>query len=185
MAELRVFPVDPGPGESKRPAGQWRGEYGGGEHVPRAGLTARQIHQVRLGTFKDVLRAVLARDGEALAELKDFFPDLPQVITRPVTRGRKGRSDTELATIASVYATAYLEKVPPVPAIAKRFRLSLSQARDAVFRARQRGFLTPAEKQGRAGGMLTPQAQALLSQQKNKKPIPQQTKRRTRHGTKR
>ena len=185
VAELRVFPVDLGPNETKRPAGQWRGEYGSAEGVPRAGLTARQIHQVRLGTFKDVLRKVLARDGEALKSLAIDFPNLPQAIPQPVTRGRKGRPDMELATIAAVYATAYLANFPPIPAIAKRFRLSLSQARDAVFRARKRGFLSPAEKQGRAEGMLTPQARALLNQSKGKISIAQRMKRRTRHGTKR
>lgn len=177
VAELRVFPAEPDPHrERTRPAGQWRGQYGGPEGVPRAGLTARQIHQIRSGTWKDVLRKVLPRDGEALASLKDFWPDLPQAHPQPVRRGRKGRPDAELAAIAAVYEKAYLAKAPPVLAIAKRFRLSLSQARDVIHRARVRGILTPAEKQGSAGGFLTARAQALLDLQR---------KGGTRHGAKR
>jgi hypothetical protein len=187
VAELRVFPAETDPRrERKRPAGQWRGEYGDAESVPRAGLTARLIHnQVRLGTFKDVLRTVLSRHGVALKSLALDFPNLPQASPRPATRGRKGRPHAVLAKIAAVYARAYLANSPPIPAVRDRFRLSLSQARDAVFRARTLNLLTPADKQGRAGGMLTPQARALLHQPKNKKPKAQWMKRRKSHGTKR
>lgn len=100
-------------------------------------------------------------------------------------RGRKPRPDSELAQMASVYESAYLENKSPISAIAKRFRLSSSQARDVIFRARMRGILTPAEKQGSAGGVLTPHARALLNQPKNKTSIAHQTKRRTHHGKKR
>ena len=54
---------------------------------------------------------------------------------------------------------------PPLPAVAKAHRLSLSQARDVVRRARLRGLFTPAgSKQGKGGGVLTKFAQRLLRQ---------------------
>lgn len=163
VAELRVFPLPPGPQTSKRPAGRWSGEYGEAQGVPPGGLTARQLRMVRFQTFKRALRKVLARHGEALSSLAGDVPDIPRSVPQAATRGRKGRPDTELAKIAAIYEQAHLSDNPPVAAVAKACRLSLTQARDVVRRARTRGLLTAAHKQGSGGGLLTPQARALLA----------------------
>jgi hypothetical protein len=77
--------------------------------------------------------------------------------------GRKGHPDTEYAAIAQTYVHALRSgSRTPIEMVAKARRLSVAQARDLVHRARIYDFLTKATKQGRAGGALTPKAEALL-----------------------
>src|SRR5262249_21077734 len=82
------------------------------------------------------------------------------------TRGRKGRTDIELARISETYEKAYLGGHAAIGAVSKEFGLSLSQARDAVHRARVRGLLSPAAKQGIGGGTVTEWGRELLKQRK-------------------
>jgi hypothetical protein len=164
IAEVRVFPAEAG----KRTAGRWSGEYGGGSvRIPPGGITARLLRTIRTQTFNKMLRTIMMRWEKELGEL-DL--GLIPLVTPPLTnRGRKGRSDATLARIAAAYEEGYLAGTPPVQAVAKAMRLSLTQARDAIHRARVRGLLSPASKQGKVGGRLTPTARALLKQQGKKK----------------
>jgi len=171
IAEVRVFPAEPG----KRTAGRWSGEYGGTARVPPGGITARLLRTIRTQTFKKMLRTIMTRWEKELGALDLGF--IPPMIPPLTNRGRKGRSDAALARIAAVYEGAYVAGTPPVQAVAKALRLSLTQARDAIHRARVRGLLSSATKQGKVGGRLTPTARALLKQQTKKK--------RGKHGTKR
>lgn len=188
IAELRAFPADVRTGapakKERRPPGWWHGMHGGSEGVPRGGLTARALREVRLKTFKQALQAILTRHGAAFTErasptadlpkprtLVEDFPDLPQATPQPIRRGRKGRSITELAQIALTYEQAWLKNKPPVQAVAKQFRLSRTQARDAVYRARTCGMLSPTDRQGSAMGARTERARSVLARLKpNKEP---------------
>ena len=159
ISEVRLFPFEKDT-TRKPPAGQWSGVYGASVRVPPAGITARLLREVRTRAFRAALREIVARHRETLAAL-----DFPAARPVPAShRGRKGRTDTELAHIAAAYEVAYLAARPAIAAVAKRFRLSPSKARDAVHRARVRGLLSPASKQGIGGGLLTPLAQKILKQ---------------------
>ena len=113
---------------------------------------------------------------EEIEDVRQFRPEkmvgeaLPWMRSKePATskRGRKGRTDLELARIAAAYEHAYLTgRQSAIGAVAKQFKLSPSQARDAVHRARIRRLLSPASKQGQGGGLLTPFGQIVLKQSK-------------------
>lgn len=162
IAELRVFPDEPG----HYPPGRWSGEYGAPAKVPPGGLSARDLRQIRTQAFRADLRTIathlMPEWGE---ELPSLFPGVPLSTVPPrATQGRKGRSDLELAQIAAVYEAACIANRPAIAAVAKAFKLSLSKARDAVRRARVRGLLSSASKQGKGGGLVTPAARAILKQ---------------------
>jgi len=128
---------------------------------------------------------LVAQEIERLDKVEGFFGLLAGLdvgLTKPAAvvssgRGRKGRPDIELARAAAIYVRAYLADKPTNLAVAKGLKLSPSKARDVVHRARIRGMLTDADKQGSPGGVLTPQARALLKQHRNK------TMKGERHGT--
>jgi hypothetical protein len=195
IAELRVFPDEPG----HYPPGRWSGEYGAPAKVPPGGLSARDLRQIRTQAFRADLRTITAnvlKVSEAQAAalpvadlekdwregLSSFFPVVPLSTTPPVaTRGRKGRSDIELARIAAAYERAYLANRPAIAAVAKAAGITLTKARDSVRRARVRGLLSPASKQGKGGGLVTQLTQEMLKQDvKNRK-----TKGGKHHGAKR
>jgi len=161
IAEVRVFPDEPG----ERPAGRWSGEYGVKTKVPPGGITARVLRQIRTQTFRRELSAIRKRHAEHLGELARSDPSFPLTSAPSLTtRGRKGRSDRELARIALAYEAAYASGRPAIAAVAKAARLSLTKARDAVHRARTRGLLSPASKRGKGGGLLTPLGREILKQ---------------------
>lgn len=162
IAELRLFPHDTE--HVKRPPGVWSGILGDPSRVPPGGITARLLREVRTTAFRKVLRELVARwDRQVMtAQPLPWAHPLKPASAKP-KRGRPGRSDVELAQVARAYSKAYVSGQPPVPAVAKTFQLSRSQARDAIFRARAKGFLSPAAKQGTTGGLLTPSAKSLLA----------------------
>jgi hypothetical protein len=180
IAEVRVFPALETHDEEKtwpQPTGRWRGEYGGKTFVPPGGLTARLLRGIRTQVFQKDLRRIMAYHAKDLAH-GDSGVTLSAAPPPSATRGRKGRSDRELARIARTYERAYMAGRPSIADVAKAHRLSLSQARDAVSRARVRGLLSPASTQGKRGGLLTPLAHEILKQDAKGKGG-------KRHGTKR
>jgi len=176
IAELRVFPDEPG----HYPPGRWSGEYGAPAKVPPGGLSARDLRQIRTQAFRADLRTIathlMPEWGE---ELGSLFPGVPLSTVPPrATQGRKGRSDLELAQIAAVYEAAYHANRPAGPAVARAFKFSRSKARDAVRRARTRGLLGGGGKRGKGGGPLTALAREILKHNSKGKGG-------KRHGTKR
>ena len=183
IAEARIFPDEP----VRYPPGRWSGEYGAPATVPPGGLGARALRQIRTQAFRKDLFKIRTRKttvawtdwhpktkaeephtavvdwAATLQELARGDSNFPITSAPPSsTRGRKGRSDQTLARIAKVYEHAFKASRPSTAAVSKAFRLSLSQARDAVRRARSRGLLSPASKQGKGGGLLTSLAQEIL-----------------------
>lgn len=199
IAEARIFPEE----SVQYPPGRWSGEYGAPANVPPGGLSARALRQIRTQEFRKDLFKIRNRKTTVAwtdwdtktkvptshSEVVDwaaFFRQLaredsnfPLTSAPPSsTSGRKGRSDETLARIAEVYERAFKTNRPSTPAVAKAFGLSLSKARDAVSRARARKLLSPASKQGKGGGLLTPLALEILKLDVNGKGG-------TRNGTKR
>ena len=178
VAELRVYPYA-GDLPGLKP-GDWAVELLGFEaEVPGDGITASLLNeQVVLGQhvfeiFPRALRRtrdgvgstpVRDRDGNVItlydALLGGFGFD-PGVKTR--RRGPKGWSDLEYATLAQEYLDRLRASRSPVKDLAEARGMSEVGARAAVHRARNRGLLSR-QKQGRAGGELTPRAKALLRQ---------------------
>jgi hypothetical protein len=163
IAELRIFPLNKD-AKRKWPAGQWPGMYGDQAHVPLGGITSSFLRGIRTKEFREALRDIHNR-------FETELPDLIVPLARPASpstakRGRKGRPDQELARIAATYEKAYLNNRPATEAVAIALAVPLSKARDAIRRARTRGFLSPASKQGRGGGTVTPLGREVLVQQK-------------------
>jgi len=160
IAELRVFPDEP----RHYPPGRWSGEYGAPAKVPPGGLSARDLRQIRTQAFRTDLRTIATRlTKECGEELGSFFPGVSLSKAPPLaTRGRKGRSDIELARIAAVYEHAYQSGRPAIAAVAKATGITLTKARDAVRRARVRKILGLASKQGKGGGLLTSLGREIL-----------------------
>ena len=173
VAEVRVFPHLGSPGA---PPGEWNVETG---VVPEGGMPARLIRDgLVLGThIHDWLPAFLNRTRKRYPFF--IFKELEQlgypakVRKGPgarAGRGSKGRTDRELAELAAVYVTKRGERAQ-VAATAEEVGLPTTAVRDALHKAREKGVLTPTQ-QGRAGGELTPRAEALLRQaSKEKKPM--------------
>ena len=103
IAEVRMFPDEPGP---RRP-GRWSGEYGTPNRVPPGGITARVLRMVRTQAFRKDLLAIVARfqkplrEAQTIGAAEAIAPLLPA--PRGQKRGRKGRTDQELARIAETY----------------------------------------------------------------------------------
>lgn len=163
ISELRIFPHEKA-ALKNRPPGQWSGIYGAAARVPPGGITARLLRGIKTQAFRTALREILTRHSEALTAID--HPIVRTASTPRSKRGRKGRTDLELARIAAAYEKAYVAGHPAIVAVAKAFGLSLSQARDAVYRARVRRLLSPAGKQGKGGGTVTALGRALLNQSK-------------------
>jgi hypothetical protein len=161
VAELRVFPLEEN-AKRRRPAGQWTGIYGDKTPVPHGGITSTFLRNIKTNEFRAALRKIHTRFAQ---KLLDFDLSFVQPIRLPTSKpGPKGRPDSELARIAAIYQTALLDGRPPIRAVAQETGLSPSRARDAVGRARDKKLLSPADKQGCAGGTLTELGRELLEE---------------------
>jgi hypothetical protein len=129
------------------PAGQW---------APAGGLTDEVRRSVRL----DDLRKMAKRRLQ-LQEVAGPVGVDPSAFTRNSARGRKGRSDLDLARIAQSYVQAAEEVEKPIDALCGQLHLSAATVRGILWQARKRGLLTPAPA-GQSGGQLTGRAKGLL-----------------------
>ena len=181
VAEVRVYPTEPD---------QWLGEWSGvlrgtDAEVPRGGLRARLLHEIRLGDLHvqgtetmvwlerevERQRIALQRSGEEVSP-PVFDPDgvLGSVgFRRPRGKrrrgpGRPGRAPLECARIAKLYAAACARgSRRPVVDVAEKLKRDTVQVRDILHRARTLGLLTRPVKDGEGGGTLTDKARALIA----------------------
>jgi len=110
----------------------------------------------------ELLAAVPKNPSELFEPIRQLFPAQKTQVIRK--RGRPGRPLRFYAEVAWEYDQAMRAKNPsPRSAVATRFRLSSSKARDAVSRARAEGFLTET-RTGFAGGRITTKALAMLKE---------------------
>ena len=173
IAEIRVFPAE---AWDARPVGAWSGCWlGVGAAVPPGGVTAR------------LLRAVSVSQGHRAAtrflqSLRRRFVDEVADLTGPPVnrwwlgggirtgqpsaqrRRRPAPSAVFLAEVARRYDAAIRKRSRrPIEEVAAQ--LNITSKKDAsryVSLARDRGLLTPARKQGKAGGSITARALRLL-----------------------
>jgi hypothetical protein len=88
----------------------------------------------------------------------------------PKRSGRRPLHTDTLLSVAVAYAkAAKAGSARPVEDAAQALAMTVPRARDLVYKARQRGLLTPADW-GLPGGELTPQATALLAEQRQRTP---------------
>jgi hypothetical protein len=128
------------------------------------GLTSDVLRRLTLGRHDAILRGLLARQLRTGAGLSPAARQaLGLELPAPPTRSGPGAWP---AIRYAKLAQSYVEAVEagsrePVATTARKHRLSTTQVRDALNRARKRGLLT-AQKQGSAGGRLTPAARKIL-----------------------
>ncbi len=180
VAELRVYPDEPG----RRPAGRWSVErLGIGEasrFVPPGGLTTRKLRDVKVAEsltaalpgvagFIASMRAAYVGEGDP-DDLPLVVPGMEAAAVAGVKRNRAAQvSDRELAEIAARYAE--LAEGPSTSraisrALSDQIGEDVARARQLTHAARRRGLLTGGGK-GRSGGVLTAKARALLRQPAN------------------
>lgn len=179
IGEIRVFPrelaFDKETGkwlETRPTPGAWSVEERGVDaEVPLGGITSGVLRGVRMGHHAEILRdyfkASARRLGRPLKKLLDSPFD--GLAANPAA-GRRGRPATSIQEIARI-AEKYVEKVnglnrDPVRLVAELEGMKVGRVRSMIHRARELGLLTRdagPRQQGRAGGQLTPRAQALVA----------------------
>jgi hypothetical protein len=122
-------------------------------------LTARMLRSFPLGEFERAVRQAARRYANRDDAVEPYRRFARRAITvqRP---GRRGRDPVEYARIAQRYES-FLGTESPIGALASAEGLTVASARNLVYEARKRGYLTPTVK-GHAGGDMTQQARKLL-----------------------
>jgi hypothetical protein len=174
LSEVRVFPA-----ETDAPPGQWSGDV---TNVDAGGFRPDFFRKVAIGALRD--QAI-----QCLTDPEDSFWvngwPIPQENWFDIANyagieanadadvpGRPGRqpiSDEELAIVARYYTEAQRNRAKSTHEyirnqveIHRGAFLSEGTIGGRIYKARKRGFLTPAEKKGKKGGSLTPKARDLL-----------------------
>ena len=141
VVEVRVFPAD----ESK--AGR--------------GLRAAHLRKVPFGSLQTLGRKLDSHWREQRVRRRAEEPK-----GKRKRRPASGWSDERYARIAEFYAAQVAKGSRRANVdVAKRFKLTTAQARDAVHAARERGMLTETA-QGMPGGFLTDYGRSLLASRK-------------------
>jgi hypothetical protein len=130
--------------------------YPAGDWAPSGGLTDEVRRTVRL----DDLRRMAKRRLQ-LQEVASSIGVDPSAFKKNTARGRKGRSDLDLARIAESYVALTEEVEHPADTLAERMHLNPTTVRGLLWQARKRGLLTRAPA-GQSGGRLTGRAKGLL-----------------------
>jgi len=172
IGELRIFPRED---FRRRPPGEWSASLLGVEaKVPAGGITMALLRKVRLGTVKTKTAETLREYRSALGGselMKHLQLEIKEIEQRPPKREKRGRpalSDFEYARIADFYVKRCVEESrSPVSDTAKRFKISMATARMRIATARNRGFLTPAQR-GQGWGELTEKAKRQIIRRKAK-----------------
>ena len=165
----------------------------GTKHIaatPDGGLTTQLLRSVRLSELDRTARSLLATERRLAAaevifdgepdeetgrivydadgsgrEAVQRYLDQARTVDVEIRRtGRRGTPDITYARIAARYVDKLTSEARPIEALANDLSISVSQARTQVFKAREKGFLT-SRGQGKAGGVLTPRAIELLTEE--------------------
>lgn len=155
IGELRVYPRPRRP-----PWSTTRDLQGIHAWAPLGGLTASVVHGIAPGRDANAGRLILRTFRESSNPQKRFIWDYlfavgvqSEAARLPDTAHRKGgppgKGIAFYRSVAKVYLNA---RERPVQAVAKAHGLPHSQARDAVYRARNDYQLLPPTSRGKAGG---------------------------------
>ncbi len=140
-----------------KPGGEWSRDPDDLNEMPEGGITARMLRQIPLGNFVEGVSKMAASQSGA---------NLPAGWASSVTRraparpGRAGRDDLYYAVWAQRYVNN-LGNRSPIASLAKHYRMKPAGVSHLVHEARFRDLLTKSAP-GRAGGVLTDKARALL-----------------------
>lgn len=174
LSEVRIFPA-----ETDAPPGRWSGDV---TSVDAGGLRPDLVKNVAIGALRNqaIQRLTDPDDPSWINGWPNphenwydtaFYSGIEanadaDVPTRP---GRQAISDEELALTARYYTEAQgtaAKSALEYTRIQMEDRhgvfLSKGTVGGRIHKARRRGFLTPAEKQGKGGGTLTPRARDVL-----------------------
>lgn len=173
VAELRVFPES-----SQERSSMWDKDQVTVSNVsaelPRGGLTARLLREVRFGRGPHsslveldtaFMNYVTARQQRIAAEQRERRANERLLSTAAPVAARMKR-DIALAETAKLYVEARRRgSRHPNLEVARVLKMKPEQVRDAIHRARTRGLLTSdgLKRQGAAKGELTKKAEALLA----------------------
>ncbi len=172
ISELRIFPRESpmmsGEEGPKRPPGLWSAELlGYRAPFPPGGLTSTVLRKIGL---RWLLRFAAQQVSRWERQVKTYYGRLLDYGTASglifeLRRGKRGRprqyDDTLLLRAARLYTKGISRTGSVRRFVADELEVSPERARDIVKTARARGFLG-AGIPGRVGGMLTPQAEALV-----------------------
>ncbi len=174
IGELRIFPNE---GRSLAFAGRWSAELLGthARSVPRGGLPATIVRRhIELSRYERKVRSSFAMAGQlgplvpAAREFAEYLTEagFAQATPKQPGRSKRGRRpipELEYARLARDYVAADSRTGKPIAELARMYNQKPATIKSRVTRARNRGFLARAEKWGKAGGVLTPKAQAILA----------------------
>jgi hypothetical protein len=161
VSEIRVYPEHREPGVPIGFPGLWPGSFRSVDDdpiVPVGGITSKVLRAVRAGAPQEAGMECFREEGAASA-----------IDAAPPSQRRDAVSDVELARLSRDYVAALRRQQPgarlsPVQYLAARYELPLTTVRGRIHLARKRGLLgATLNRQGKAGGQLTPKAEALLS----------------------
>jgi hypothetical protein len=171
LTELRVYTAEP-----DALPGQWTANV---ESVPEAGLRPDLVWNLALGGLRDqAIQRLVDPDDPAWEdgwpESWENWYDIAQYAgidahadaDVPGKPGRQPLSDELLAEVADHYVTALLIGKPTTKYIQEKMD-PYAPVGSWVRKARERGFLTEAPKQGQRGGRLTPKTRAVLKRMKD------------------
>ena len=171
VAELRICAAPPPPVAGTTRAGRHKGERPTNAPVPAGGITARLLRTVKLGASAEPVIADYRRWIK-----RNFGADALQRLDahtgRPARRRRKKRPRTRRA-VDGFYAELARDYVElskrgvraPTATLAKLRGERIEKIRSHIHLARKNGLLTET-KPGKAGGVLTPLALAVLEEAK-------------------
>ena len=177
IAEVRVFPRERGVMGLHWATGDKAGPRA---TAPPGGVRSTLLRRVpipAIGQFAGraikVLAAVrglptsLGSEVGEIADLLELKHEGGKAQPSRSRRGRKGKGDEFYALVAQTYVTETEKRKPrPLEAIRKRHRLAtVNQARTAVYRAREMGYLG-GRQPGRVSGFLTDKAKTVLQRPK-------------------
>lgn len=204
VAEVKVFPggdrlhpLQPGRGGYTRTpwivTRMWSEEEGALEGTQMPTITTRMLRSIRLGEIVSTIRKELERQRLHPLE-RDVWEEALGIAPGPSTLGeafaevlshspsRSRQKEEFLARLAQRYvALVATPSKHPRADLAVELGMSPSQVRDAIFRARAKGYLTRSNGP-RAGGSLTQAARNVL-QRTSQPPREVPTKRPTRGAT--
>lgn len=140
--------------------------YPMGKELPRGGLRARVLHDVRLSEpLRLTLGELLTLRGKTTGRpMSDYFPDAIVRAARSDHPAAGKWTDEELALFAADYIRIWRDPESaraPVQALARGWRIKSRHASQLLFKASERGLLVD-RVHGKAGGVLSERAQQLL-----------------------
>lgn len=179
LTELRVFPTRPQRHSDEKTQGV--------DEIPEGGLRPRFVKDLAIGGMRDQAIQALTSPQHPIWEGRwpnpaEEWYDIAHYSgiesgalgDIPKKPGRRSLTDEELARVALYYVEALAEGRGTTKHVWNRLGqdgvyLSEGTVSGRIYKARLRGFLTPASTKGQKGGTLTPEAREILQRLRTEK----------------